>query len=175
VSRLLTTTRFPRFARLALGSVILIAIAVLVGLKHRRHSGQMIPCAPQMVSMSAHLYVPTQGVFSGDITAPGSTVPLWNTGGDSSMVLVKILVTGPRNGYVHAGSLRLLIRATKKRSLLVSKRWDESLLCGQDGRHYAAFVWAKPSWCEEVELVATLTDGKKRHEIRRSIPFECGE
>ena len=127
--------------------------------------------------MRALLFYADRGTFSEDVLAD-TTTALWNTvigegdaGGPSESTLVVVEVTGEPESYEPDRSVEL--RATAGGKVLLRHAAPVSGLSTQ-GKAYVGF-WLYGTGCEPVRLTARLTGQASPAELRKEIPFECGE
>lgn len=127
--------------------------------------------------MRALLFYSDRGTFSEDVLAD-TTKALWNTvigegdaGGPSESTLVVVEVSGEPGSYEPDRSVEL--RATAGDRVLLRHAAPVAGL-STEGRMYAGF-WLYGTGCEPVRLSARMVGQAAPAELRREIPFQCGE
>lgn len=158
--------------RFILAAVLGLAVATVATAHTTR------PAEPpyRITAVRAQLFYSDRGTFSGDVLAPpGKT--LWNTvigegesGGPSNSTLV-VEVTGAPGSYEPDRSVELTATAEGK---VVHRGTAQSAVLNTRGRMYAGF-WLPDTGCKRIRLVARLRGQTPASDMRKEIPFDCGE
>lgn len=131
----------------------------------------------RITAVRAQLFYSDRGTLSGDVLAPpGKT--LWNTvigegesGGPSNSTLVVVEVTGAPGSYEPDRSVELVATAEGK---VVLRGTAQTAVLNTRGRMYAGF-WLPDTGCKRIRLAARMRGQTPALEMRREIPFDCGE
>ena len=131
----------------------------------------------RITAVRAQLFYSDRGTFSADVLAsPGKA--LWNTpigegeaGGPSDATLVVVEVTGTPGSYEPDRSVELTATAEGK---VVLRRATDATVLNRRGRMYAGF-WLYDTGCRPVRLSARMRGQTPAYEMKKEIPFDCGE
>ena len=133
--------------------------------------------AYRITAIRAQLFYSDRGTFSGDVLADTGKA-LWNTvigegdaGGPSSSTLVVVEVTGAPGSYEPERSVELTATAEGK---VLLRAAQPAAILNRRGKMYAGF-WLPETGCRRIRLTARMRGQTRASEMRREIPFECGE
>ena len=152
------------------------ALALALGTAAPGHAQTREP-AYRITAVRAQLFYSDRGTFSGNILADTSK-SLWNTvigegdaGGPSTSTLVVVEVTGAPGSYEPERSVELTATAEGK---VLLRATQPAAILNQRGKMYAGF-WLPDTGCRRVRLAARMRGQTRASEMKREIPFECGE
>lgn len=131
----------------------------------------------RITGVRAQLFYSDRGTFSGNILADTSK-SLWNTvigegdsGGPSTSTLIVVEVTGTPGSYEPERSVELTATAEGK---VLLRATQPAAILTQRGKMYAGF-WLPDTGCRRVRLAARMRGQTRASEMKREIPFQCGE
>lgn len=157
----------------------LVLAAVLALAAATAAAARTAPAEPpyRVTAVRAQLFYSDRGTFSGDILA-NPRRSLWNTvigegdaGGPSTSTLVVVEVTGTPGSYEPERSVELTATAEGK---VVLRAAQPAAILTQRGKMYAGF-WLPDTGCRRIRLSARMRGQTQASEVKREIPFECGE
>lgn len=157
---------------LVLGAALALAAATAAAARSRAAEPPY-----RITALRAQLFYSDRGTLSADVLAsPGKS--LWNTpigegeaGGPSDATLVVVEVAGAPGSYEPDRSVELTATAEGK---VVLRRATEMSVLNRRGRMYAGF-WLYGTGCKRVRLSARMRGQTPASEMKKEIPFDCGE